>query len=1217
VTRKSLDTTISSADADSRQLSPQSPIRALVDLPRLLDRSVGLTRYVTPWQPGQRLAFDGVFGGIRALLAAAFAQHTSHVLVIVPHAVDADIVSGDCAAFGCELSLAIPLSASDGTPDSIRDADFAERLQVLQKLRARTGGEPVPMVISAYVGAAMQAVPTPDSVASATRRLTVGERLDDEELRRWLAESGFHASTAVQLPGEFSQRGGILDIFSPDQPSPIRIELLDDEIESIRRFDPASQRSIETLQTVELAAIGGGRERFGPLADYLPSDTVVIIVEPGECKKSADLLIHRLADTAGFLEFETLIQTFSRFRIATAATLGVATEHSPEVCVTAEHSPEACVTAEHSLETFVTAEHSPEACVTAGDELIDLRTATVESFVGAIDQTRQRVDAIGVGHDVFVVGDTPADGERLTELLADTDAARSGRLHLVVAGLSGGFRLLLGQVLVLTGAELFHRSPIRRGRTRSRGKPIDTIAQLEPSDLVVHLSHGIGLYRGLRHIEKNGQQQEHLAIEFDGGTIIYVPASRIGLIQRYIGGGSSRPKLAKIGGQSWANARKSAESAVTDMASDLLEMQAARATKMGIAFDGDNHWQHQFDASFPYTPTTDQIHAIDACKDDMERPRPMDRLICGDVGYGKTEVAMRAAFKAVVSGYQVAILVPTTVLAEQHFHSFTQRMAEFPIDIAKLSRFCTAAEQRETVERIKAGKVDVVVGTHRLASKDVKFQNLGLVVIDEEQRFGVEVKERLKTLYRNVDVLTLSATPIPRTLHMALVGVRDISNLETPPAERMAVETRVGRWDEKVIRSAIVRELNRGGQIYFVHNRIGDMHAIADRIKRIVPEIRLVIGHGQMGEGELERVMVDFVEHKFDLLLATTIIESGLDIPNANTIFVDEADHYGLSDLHQLRGRVGRYKHQAYCYLMVAPHKHLTPEASKRLRAIEEFSQMGAGFAISMRDLEIRGAGNLLGSQQSGHIAAVGYELYCHLLEDAVRQAQNLPPKLSADVDIDLPVEAFLPPDYVTDLRHKIDLYRRIGKIDHLDQIRDIAEELKDRFGPLPAPAIRMLKLAELRLDAATWQIASITNDPRFIVLHYSDRRRVELLAKRSPIEVRIVDSKKAYIPTTGFNVDDPSGRAWLQIAKAVLTGQMPQSKAGQPSSPQGTDHTSVATPPGRGQAATEKSPPPKATPSTKPLLKPMKKRPFEATPQANQSPPLSSLRRRKPDSSQ
>lgn len=1176
--RSSNKTTVSDSPQKRKNVkSTAGPLRELTDLPSLLDQATGMADWFAQWAVGQTYAFDGVFGGVRALLAAAIARHTSHVLLIVPQAADADIVAGDCTAFGIEHAVAMPLSASDGTPDSIRDADFAERLQVLQKLRSRRAGDAVPMVLTAYVGAAMQMVPTPDSVAGATRRLAIGERINDEELRRWLAEAGFHASTAVQLPGEFSQRGGILDIFSPDQPSPIRIELFDDEIESIRRFDPASQRSIETLQQVELAAIGSGQERVGPLAEYLPEDTLVLIVEPSECKKSAEQLLRRLAETSQFLSFDGLVQSFAGHRMATAATLGEAT----------------------------------------GDERIDLSTTTVESFSGAIDQTRQRVDSIAAGHDVFVVGDTPADGERLTELLSDTDAARAGRLHLVVAGLSGGFRLSASHVLVLTGAELFHRSPIRRGRTRSRGKPIDTLAQLEAGDLVVHLSHGIGLYRGLRQIEKNGQQQEHLAIEFDGGTIVYVPAARIGLVQRYVGGSSSRPRLAKIGGQSWANARKSAESAVTDMAAELLEMQAARATKIGIAFDSDNHWQHQFDASFPYTPTADQTQAIDACKDDMERPRPMDRLICGDVGFGKTEVAMRAAFKAVVSGYQVAVLVPTTVLAEQHYHNFCQRMAEFPIEIAKLSRFCTAAQQRQTIADIAKGKVDIVVGTHRLASKDVRFHNLGLVVIDEEQRFGVEVKERLKSRYRNVDVLTLSATPIPRTLHMAMVGVRDISNLETPPAERMAVETRVGRWDDKVIRSAMVRELNRGGQIYFVHNRIGDMHAIADRIKRIVPEVRLEIGHGQMAEGELERVMVDFVEHKFDLLLATTIIESGLDIPNANTIFVNEADHYGLSDLHQLRGRVGRYKHQAYCYLLVAPHKHLTPEASKRLRAIEEFSQMGAGFAISMRDLEIRGAGNLLGSQQSGHIAAVGYELYCHLLEDAVRQAQNLPPKLSADVDIDLPVEALLPADYVSDLRHKIDLYRRIGKIDHVDQIRQLAEELRDRFGPLPPPAIRMLKLAELRLDAAIWQIASISHEPRFMVLHYSDRRRIETLAKHSAVEVRIVDSKRAYVPTAGWDVDAPTGRGWLQLAKAVLCGQAPSSgKASPNTSAAAPNSTTPGTAAKRPAAATPSAQPPSTTAaksarSTKKPVPVNKKRPSDARPKSLQSPPLSGLLRR------
>ncbi len=991
-------------------------------------------------------------------------------------------------------------------------------------------------MVTAYIGGALQLVPTPEVLENSTRRIRVGETLAPEEIRRWLAEAGFAATTGVQFAGEFATRGGLLDIFSPDQPEPIRIEWFGDEIESIRRFDPASQRSIESLQSVEIAAIGlskgdpldqdplatdpfaedplsdeaADRSRepasprpgspstlsLGPISDYLPADTVVVLVDPHDAKASADALLHRLADRSRFLDFEGLMASLAGHRIVTATTLSE----------------------------------------TGGDVLIDLHSSTADSFAASLDETRQRLDTIAAGHDVIVVGDTPADGERLTELLADTDAQRRGRLHLTVGSLSGGFRLVDAKVLVLTGAELFHRSPVRRGRSRSRGKPIDNFLQLEPGDLVVHLSHGIGLYRGLHTIEKNGQHLEHLTIEFDQGAKIYVPASRIGLIQRYVGGTKTMPRLAKIGGQGWASKKKAAESAVTDMAAELLEMQAERSSKRGIAFDVDNEWIKQFDASFPYTETADQLSAIEACKIDMETPKPMDRLICGDVGFGKTEVAMRAAFKAVISGYQVAVLVPTTVLAEQHYNSFRKRMAEFPVEIVKLSRFCTSAEQRENIKRLKAGRADIVIGTHRLASQDVDFANLGLVVVDEEQRFGVAVKERLKTLHSNVDVVTLSATPIPRTLHMALVGVRDISNLETPPSERMAVETRVTRWDEKLIRSAIVRELNRGGQIFFVHNRIGDMHQLADKLKSIVPEVRIGIGHGQMGEGELEEVMVDFIDHKFDLLLATTIVESGLDIPNANTIFVDDADHYGLSDLHQLRGRVGRYKYQAHCYLMIAAHKHLTPEATKRLRAIEEFSHMGAGFAISMRDLEIRGAGNLLGSQQSGHIAAIGYEMYCQLLEDAVRQVQKLPPKLSAAVDIDLPVEAYLPVDYVSDLRFKIDIYRRLARIDNAVQIKELHEELLDRFGPIPAPTRRMLELAELRLDAAAWQIASITNDSRFIVLHYGNRSRIEQLSRTAPHEVRVVDKRKAYVPVKDVELGDPAtGEGWLRLAREVL----------------------------------------------------------------------------------
>lgn len=1082
-----------------------------MDVPRLLDETAGIGARIADLQPTDSLAFSGVWGGVRGLLAAALTRSAPHVLMLLPQAADADIVAGDASAFGLADSVSLPLSASEMMSSSIRDDDFAERLHVLQRLSQRQHDSEGPLLVTAFIGGAMQLVPTPEKLEASTRKLSVGDEVDPEEVRRWLAESGFSATTAVQLPGEFATRGGLLDIYSADQTQPLRIEWFGDEIESIRRFDPGSQRSIESLGHVEIAAVGieiddpysdpvasatTGPSPLGPITDYLPDDTLVVLVDPQESKKSADDLVKRTSDDANLIDFDVLMETFAGFRVVTAAMLATA----------------------------------------PSEETIDLQTTTADAFALSLDETKSRIDTVAAGHEVILVGDTPADGERLSELLRETSAAREGRLHLVVAEVSGGFRMKAAEVLVLTGAELFHRSPVRRGRSRARGKPIGSLMQLNTGELVVHLSHGIGLYRGLKHIEKNGQHIEHLTIEFDGGTKIYVPASRIGLIQRYVGGTKTQPRLARIGGQSWQRQKKAAESAVTDMAVELLEMQAERTTRQGIVFDADNAWQRQFDASFPYVETPDQVKAIDDCKGDMESIKPMDRLICGDVGYGKTEVAMRAAFKAVASGFQVAVLVPTTVLAEQHYHNFRDRMAEFPVEIAKLSRFCSKAEQRETVKDLRRGKVDIVIGTHRLASQDVDFSNLGLVVIDEEQRFGVAVKERLKTLHSNVDVMTLSATPIPRTLHMALVGVRDISNLETPPAERRSVETNVVRWDKTLIRSAVVRELNRGGQIFFVHNRIGDMHTVADKLREIVPEVRIGIGHGRMNEGELEQVMVDFIDHKFDLLLATTIVESGLDIPNANTIFIDDADRYGLSDLHQLRGRVGRYKHQAYCYLTVAEHKHLSPEATKRLRAIEEFSQMGAGFAISMRDLEIRGAGNLLGSQQSGHIATIGYELYCQLLEDAVRQVQNLPPKLSADVDIDLPVEAYLPEDYVPDLRHKIDLYRRIAKINGASDIDDVRAELIDRFGPLPAPAERMLDLAELRLDAAAWQISSITSDARFIILNYSNRRQIDQLANTSSIPIRVVDHRRAYIPTKAYDMNvDAVGTSWLQLARAAL----------------------------------------------------------------------------------
>ena len=686
--------------------------------------------------------------------------------------------------------------------------------------------------------------------------------------------------------------------------------------------------------------------------------------------------------------------------------------------------------------------------------------------------------------------------------------------------------------MLLIGSELFHRTERPRLPRRRLGRAIDSFMDLAEGDLVVHVGHGIGRYRGLKMLAKGQHVEEHLEIEFHGGTRLYVPAAKIDLVQKYVGGSQSRPRLASIGGKAWVRKKQAAEAAVTDLAADMLELQAARAARPGIAFAPDSEWQREFDAAFPYTETPDQLSAIQSVRTDMRAELPMDRLLCGDVGYGKTEVAMRAAFKAVDSGYQVAVLVPTTILAEQHYRTFQQRMAEFPIDIARLSRFCSTRQQREILDGLQRGRVDVVIGTHRLVSADVRFHNLGLIVIDEEQRFGVQVKEHLKQLRSTVDVMTMTATPIPRTLHMSLVGVRDISNLETPPADRMAIQTRVTRFDPQLIRTAVLRELNRGGQIFFVHNRVHNIERVAARLEEIVPEATIRIGHGQMREAELERVMIDFVDQRFDLLLATTIIESGLDIPNANTMFIDDADRYGLADLHQLRGRVGRYKNRAYCYLLVDPTNHLTPNAARRLRAIEEFSQMGAGFAIAMRDLEIRGAGNLLGTQQSGHITAIGYELYCQLLENAVRHLKRLPPKPSLDIDVRLPGEAYLPADYIRRLRAKIDMYRRLTRATRPSDLEHLRHEMRDRFGPLPPPVRRLFALTELKIDASRWRIGAIHTEGQYLVFEFSDRAALARLAGQSHNRLRVVDDHSAYLPVTKALVESPE---ILEVAKSVL----------------------------------------------------------------------------------
>ncbi len=1071
----------------------------LTDLPEQLVRTPGFDRVLAALQRGHGATVDGAWGSSAALVPAALARHPSPLLVVIAHPGDLDAWAADLVSFSSIQPAVLP--AWDNAPGSGAVDEIAgQRLRLLKQL---TGAEPPRLVLTTFP-ALIQPVPDRKQLAGSQRLLRVGATVDLDELAAWLVARGYESTEAVDLPGEFSRRGGIFDVFTPDADAPFRLEFFGDEIDSIRSFSPQTQRSLQTLSSAELSGLAGQTsdegtqkvELTGHLCDYLPPGSRVVLVEPDDLAEQGKHYHERLVDSTGLFSVEGVFAQLMRF---------------PCVRVCALPSP--------GVE---------EAC--------HLRVESVERLSGDVHRIRDELDSVAAQDTVLIACQNEAECKRLGEVLAAGQLARSDRLHLVTGRVRAGFRLVdeAGSVVLLGGQELFHRDEARTvlPRRRLESRAIDTFLDLAEGDLVVHVSHGIARYRGMQLLErspdgsthdtpapsKRRHAEEHLVLEFRDGVRLYVPASKIDLVQKYVGGSKSDPELSKLGGTAWQNRKERVQQAVMDLAADMLQLQALRAAQPGIAYPADTDWQLEFEGTFPYQETPDKLTTLAEIKGDMERSRPMDRLICGDVGYGKTELAIRAAFKAVDNGRQVAVLVPTTVLAEQHYRTFSQRFAEYPFVVHCLSRFRTGGEQKRIIQQLASGGVDVIIGTHRLLSQDVRFRDLGLLIIDEEQRFGVEAKERLKHLRAQVDVLTLTATPIPRTLHLSLLGIRDISNLETPPPDRLAIETRIVRFDPQLIRHAVLRELNREGQVYFVHNRVQDIETVARKLREIVPEARLAIVHGQMSEGELERGMLRFVRREVDVLLATTIIESGLDIPNANTMFIDEADIYGLADLHQLRGRVGRYKNRAYCYLLLDGNKQVSPTAARRLKAMEEFTSLGAGFKIALRDLEIRGAGNILGTQQSGHIAAVGYEMYCQLLENAVRQLKQQPLRTPLDVVVDLPWAAYLPRDYAAGQKLRVEVYRRLTRVRTLERLEEFREELRDRFGPVPEPAQWLLRVQELRIRAASWKVADVhlegpeegMTGPTYLVLGYRGPRKVKQLAERWP-ELRIVDEKKAY----------------------------------------------------------------------------------------------------------
>ena len=1072
----------------------------LAELPDWLEAAEGFPAVVEGLLRAQAATIDGAWNSSVSLVAATLARHApATLLVVLAHPRSLDDWATDILSFsGIHVSV-FPAWDALPTADTVIDEIGGQRLRVLRQLES----DSPPRILLTTMQALLQPVPDRDQLGKNRRRLRVGQELPMEEIVTWLIGQGLQRMEAVEIPGEFSSRGGILDVFSPDAEAPYRLEFLGDEIESIRQFSPETQRSLGDLTAVEITAPTRPRDGEkvvlrGNLCDYLPTRSWTMLVELEELDEQGKAYLERAPETTGLFAVAGVLKLLVQLPSIRVASLPV-----PSVETTCH-----------------------------------LRVESVERFSGDVTKVRDELDAAAASDYVLIACHNEAEKHRLGEVLATGQLAQTDRLRLVVGRVRAGFRLLPGEtpqaaIVVLSDHELFRRDPslVPLPRRQLESRAIDSFLELQQDDLVVHLSHGIARYRGMHVLEKHAQAEEHLILEFAGGTRVYVPASKIDLVQKYVGGAKSDPELSKFGGTAWQRKKERVEAAVMDLASDMIQLQAVREAQPGVAFPQDSDWQREFEATFPYAETPDQITTMSEIKRDLERSRPMDRLICGDVGYGKTELAMRAAFKTIDNGRQVAVLVPTTVLAEQHFRTFSQRLAEYPFVVETISRFRSHGEQKRIVERLGRGGVDIIIGTHRLVSADVRFKDLGLVVIDEEQRFGVEHKDRLKKLRAMVDVLTLTATPIPRTLHLSLLGIRDISNLETPPEGRLSIETRIVRFDPALIRHAVLRELNREGQVYFVHNRVHNIHEIAERLRQIVPEARIVVGHGQMAEGALEQAMLKFVQRQADILVATTIIESGLDIPNANTIFINQADIYGLADLHQLRGRVGRYKHRAYAYLLLDADRQITPSAAKRLKAIEEFTELGAGFKIAMRDLEIRGAGNILGTQQSGHIAAVGYELYCQLLENAVRSLKQMPLKTHLEVTVDLPWPAVLPRGYVPGQKQKIEVYRRLSRIRREDRLADFRTELRDRFGPTPRGVEWLLRLVELRLLASRWQIATVhleakhlepdvngedpgplhATGPIDLVLGFRDPRKIERLANRSEGRLRVVDAASAY----------------------------------------------------------------------------------------------------------
>ena len=980
-----------------------------------------------------------------------------------------------------------------------------------------------------------------------TFNISVGEINNFEELNIKLLQSGYQRVDLVEGRGEFSIRGGILDIFPPISTEPYRIELFGDEVDSIRSFNIESQRSIDKVNNIEIfpakeiilkkdnidkgadsirkdlnhildrfkqaknkeaydkikQLIGSNIESlkeswdFETIESFLPyfydapssffeyiKDYYIIFDDIQRCKGKVDSVFFEFEDNyKSFLERGNILPKQNELLVSKNS---IFQQLESKTIITLD----AISKANRVLE--------PKA-------IVNFSEITLNNYHGKIDLLIQDIrDKKSRGFKIVILSGTRPRGERLVNTLRENgiessykDVFReiqSGEVIITFGSQMKGFEFPELRLSVISDKEVFgeaKRKASRKIEKKGAGK-IKSFTELKPGDYVVHANHGIGIYKGIKQLELQGFKKDYLDLSYDGNDKLYVPVEQLDMVQKYIGSEGKLPRVSRLGSAEWSKAKVKAKKSIQETAEELVKLYAIRSSVKGYRFSKDNVWQNQFEEEFPYEETEDQIVAIEDIKKDMESEKVMDRLLCGDVGYGKTEVAVRAAFKSVMDSKQVAFLVPTTILAQQHYNNFVQRFSDFPVTIDILSRFRTPAQHKETLKSVKNGGVDILIGTHRILQKDVQFKDLGLLIVDEEQRFGVSHKEKIKNLKKNIDVLTLSATPIPRTLHMSLVGVRDISVIETPPKERQPIQTYVVEYNDQLIRDAILREINRGGQVYFVHNRVENIREVSNYVSKLVPEARIAVAHGQMNERELENVIVDFMKNEYDVLVSTTIIETGMDIQNVNTMVINDADKMGLSQLYQLRGRVGRTNRIAYCYLTYKKDKILTEVAEKRLKAIKDFTELGSGFKIALKDLEIRGAGTMMGSSQHGHMASIGYDLYCRMLEDTIKLIKGEIEQEPVETTVEIKIDAFIPETYIEDEVQKIEVYKKIASISSYDDMMDMIEELVDRFSDIPVSVTNLMNIAYIRSLGKELGIEEIKDADNEILIKFEGKSRID-----------------------------------------------------------------------------------------------------------------------------